>query len=340
MFRAAILGLGNIGSRFDDDKKRTGIWSHAKAYSMVEAVRVVAGADPDSEARRLFAERRGIPATYKDYRTLLDRERPDIVSVCSPTHLHAEMAYAALDAGAKAIFCEKPIAHSLEAARKMVALCRERGVVLAVNHSRRWDRNYLWPLDLIRQGKIGTLQRIVGYYSARVYNIGTHLIDTIHMYAGGRANWVIGEFVGPAEDPDPSVGGFMRCPGNILAAIVPLNKPSDLIFELELFGTEGRLRIADNGPTLDAYQFVESPHYSDYRELKQVNWPNPLPARERLVEAIRDIVSSIGSEKAPACSGQYGLAALEVAMAYCRSAAHDGAKQILPLPDGCNPKET
>lgn len=331
MVRAAIIGLGQIGSRFDEDPKRTGVWSHAGAYAQVSEVRLVAGADTDRGARDRFVARRGIAAVYEDYRALLAQEQPDLVSICSPTHLHAEMTLAAVEAGVKGIFCEKPIAESVESARRMVSRCRERGVVLAVNHTRRWDRNYLWPLRLLREGRIGAMQRVVAYYSARIFNIGTHLLDTIHMFTNASADWVSAEFTSAPDDPDPTAAGLMFFPGDMMGMIVPLNKPSDLIFELDLFGTEGRLRILDNGLRQESYQFEESPHYSHYRELHRKEWINPLPMTDRFVDAVRDLVSCLTTGQEPACGGTEGLAALETAVALCRSAASGGTRQTMPL---------
>lgn len=333
IIRAAIIGLGQIGSRFDEDPKRSGVWSHAGAYAQVPEVQLVAGADPNPEARQRFVARRGVTAVYEDYRALLAQERPDLVSICSPTHLHAEMTYAAVEAEVKAIFCEKPIAASLADARHMVSLCLERGVILAVNHTRRWDRNYLWPREVLRQGKIGALQRVVAYYSARVFNMGTHLFDTIHLYTGSPARWVIGEFSGPPDDPDPTTAGLLGLSNSIIGAIIPLSQPTDLIFEIDLFGTQGRLRILDNGLRLESYQFVDSPNYSRYRELQPVEWANILPVTDRFVAAVQDVVACLQRGGRPACGGPEGLAALETAVALCRSAATGNSRQALPLAD-------
>jgi predicted dehydrogenase len=309
------------------------VWTHASAYAQLPEVCLIAGADPDAGARNRFAERRGMAAVYGDYWALLAQERPDLVSICSPTQLHAEMTFAAVEAGVKAIFCEKPLAASLQDARRMVVTCREKGVVLAVNHTRRWDRNYLWPLDILRQGRIGILQRIVAHYPGRIFNMGTHIFDTIHMYTGGPAEWVIGEFAGVPDHNDPTVNGLLSFPKGIVGFIAASNQPADLIFEIDMFGTEGRLRILDNGLALECYQFADSPNYSHYRELHRMGWPNPLPAADRFVQAVRDIVTCVKTGLAPACGGSEGLAALETAVAFCRSASARGSKQILPLSD-------
>ena len=182
--RAGVIGLGQIGSRFDEDPKRLGVWSHASAYAQVPEVVLVAGADPDSSARLAFSTRWGLSPLYADYQQMLDAERLDLVSVCVPTPLHAEVVLAAADAGVRAIFCEKPIAATVEEGHRIVERCRRQGIALAVNHTRRWDLNYRWPRELLKQGFLGRLQSLVGYYSGGIYNIGTHLIDTMRMYGG------------------------------------------------------------------------------------------------------------------------------------------------------------
>lgn len=328
LLRAGIIGLGQVGSRFDEDPKRVGVWSHAAAYAQVPGVLLAAGADPDQEARSKFSARRGVSRLYTDYREMLRAEQLDVVSVCTPTLLHEEAVMAAADAGVKAIFCEKPIAATVEAGRRIVERCEKQGIVLAVNHTRRWDRNYRWPLELVKQGFLGKLQHVVGYYSGGIFNIGTHLLDVMRMY-GGNVDWVVGEWVGDRNTPDPTVAGMLRFSEGTTAKLLGFGNPSDLIFELDLVGDEGRIRILENGRRVETYRFAESRNYSGYREFTAVELSNSLPEEDRFVAAVKDLVRCVQNGGRPACSGRDGLAAVESATALCHSAAAGSVKQSL-----------
>src|SRR5205823_7881404 len=76
--------------------------------------------EPSATVREALAARYGIPATYADYRSLLDAGGLDAVVICSPAGTHAEVALAALDAGLH-VFVEKPMCITLTDADAIVA---------------------------------------------------------------------------------------------------------------------------------------------------------------------------------------------------------------------------
>ena len=163
MYRGAVIGLGIMGEVADGLGGRSPEWyppcSHADAYEMHPRVDLVAGAtrDPDRQAR--FREKRG-KAVYGDYRQLLEKERPDLVSIATPAMVHVEMVIAAAKAGVKAIWCEKAMAVSLDECDQMIAACEKSGTVLCINHQRRWDDRYQALRRLLQTGEIGKLQAI------------------------------------------------------------------------------------------------------------------------------------------------------------------------------------
>ncbi len=100
----------------------------------------MAAADPNPERLARFGARRGVDRLYADYRTMLERETPDVVSVCIPTRAHPRVVAIEVAAhaprGVKAIFLEKPIAQSLAEADRMIDAFQRHGVAVAVNHTR------------------------------------------------------------------------------------------------------------------------------------------------------------------------------------------------------------
>ena len=85
-YRAAIIGLGRIATMIDDEVEGSNHllpMSHMGSYLAVDNVEFVGGADPYTEQREAFANKHGVNCLYEDYKTMLEREKPDIVSVCT-----------------------------------------------------------------------------------------------------------------------------------------------------------------------------------------------------------------------------------------------------------------
>ncbi|HVK05363.1 MAG TPA: Gfo/Idh/MocA family oxidoreductase [Armatimonadaceae bacterium] len=117
-----------------------------------EAAEVVGVADINPEAARKTAERWGIARTHADHHALL----PDVdaVLVCTPTYTHAPIAIDALNAG-KHVFCEKPMARTLDQAEAMRAASQKSGARLQVGFVRRFDDEWLAFGEALRAGAIG-----------------------------------------------------------------------------------------------------------------------------------------------------------------------------------------
>jgi predicted dehydrogenase len=86
----------------------------------------------------------------------LDEMLPDVdvVDICSPTHLHCDMALKAAAAG-KHIICEKPLARTTKQAQKIVTACRKAGVQLLVAHVVRFFPEYALAHSTVMEGQIG-----------------------------------------------------------------------------------------------------------------------------------------------------------------------------------------
>lgn len=105
MYRG-IIGTGRIAGSIQDEVERLPLtfllpYSHAGAYAAVPSTRLVAAADPSADRLREFAVRWQVDATYNDYRTMLDTEHLDIVSICTPTRTHVAIATDVVASGAK-----------------------------------------------------------------------------------------------------------------------------------------------------------------------------------------------------------------------------------------------
>lgn len=138
MTRIGIVGAGSMGA------------VHAGAWDLLDADLVgVTAAEPDiAEA---LATRHGA-RSFPNVSSLL--AEVDVLDVCAPTHLHAEMVLAAADAGVHVI-CEKPLARSVEQGAQARAACEHAGVRLLVAHVVRFFPEYAAARDAVLRGAIG-----------------------------------------------------------------------------------------------------------------------------------------------------------------------------------------
>ncbi len=109
MIRVAIIGLGAATHNI-----------HLPAYSELRnTVTVVSGCDIDSDARTYAKRKWHLPEVYDNPQEMIEKTRPDIVSICTPPSLHHEQCLMALDYDCH-VFCEKPLAESLSQADEIV----------------------------------------------------------------------------------------------------------------------------------------------------------------------------------------------------------------------------
>lgn len=143
------LGFGLIG---------TGMAGGCNACELefVEGARLAAVCSRDPARARAFAAEHGAVNWYTDYERLIADPEVDAVLVLTPTGLHAEMTIAAAEAG-KHVLVEKPIEATLEAARRMIRVCREREVRLGVIFQMRFGRVAEELRHLLSGGGLGEI---------------------------------------------------------------------------------------------------------------------------------------------------------------------------------------
>src|SRR5688572_13245343 len=128
---SAAIRFGLIGSGFMGRAHSIALHSVAATFGADYAVECVALADATAERARQAASSLGFAHSTGDWRELIADPRIDVVDICTPNHLHAEMALAALAAG-KHVYCEKPLALDIEESATVVEAARRAGVCNAI----------------------------------------------------------------------------------------------------------------------------------------------------------------------------------------------------------------
>ena len=320
-YNAAIIGLGNIGFLLSLDPKRKGTWSHSYAYLNCERTTLVGAVEPDAEKRRLFIERFPDVQVHETIDNLFANHDIDVVSICTPTATHYEVFRELSGRPVKAIFCEKPFTLNLHESRKCIEMAERSEIIVAVNHTRRWNANYRRGAVLTGLGEIGTVTTVNAFYPGQIYNIGTHLFDTIRILLNRDPIMVSGVFTSSAEKKDPSVSGVIMFKGDIFCTFAATGKREDMIFEVDVIGSEGRVQVLKNGMEVNVYRFMESKNYSGYRELGE-SGKFAGDAGDPLLEAVNEIVEVLDGEKSrvscDALDGYWSLAIVEAALQSAR----------------------
>src|SRR5262245_12475772 len=122
---------------------------------------VVAVADPVEKGRADAVKKTGAKAGYADYRKMLEKEKPQIVSIAT-RHLdqHKDMVVACANAGAS-IFLEKPMARTLEEADEMVKACEAKHVKLAIAFQTHYSPRLARVKEMLAE-KVGDLLELRG----------------------------------------------------------------------------------------------------------------------------------------------------------------------------------
>jgi myo-inositol 2-dehydrogenase/D-chiro-inositol 1-dehydrogenase len=141
-----LIGTGRIGR----------LHAENLAYRVPQANLLVV-ADVAVESARQVASDYGIPKAVGNYRAVVDDPDVQAVVICSPTGTHAQIIEEAAQAG-KHIFCEKPVALSLDAIDGALAAVERAGIKLQVGFNRRFDSNYARVRKAIVEGEIGRPQ--------------------------------------------------------------------------------------------------------------------------------------------------------------------------------------
>lgn len=175
--RIALVGTGFIGRRHI---------AFLRSHSIFDPV---AGADPAPDSKA-YLDSQGMQH-FSDYRKMLDDVRPEGVVVATPNQLHEEVAVACLERGIPAMV-EKPIAHTVESARRIVEAAKKHNVPVLVGHHRRHNPLMRAALEFIQSGGIGQMIAVAAvdlrrkpdsYYKAawrREPGGGPMLINGIH----------------------------------------------------------------------------------------------------------------------------------------------------------------
>jgi predicted dehydrogenase len=325
--------------------------------------KIIAVADADPKGLAEAAKRLGGVQAYADYKVMLASAKPDIAAICSRhIHEHRDMIVAAIEAGVKGIYIEKPFVRTLAEADEIVKLCADKGVRLAIAHRNRYHPVVDVVKKLVASGEIGELKevRVRGKQDQRgggldLWVLGGHGFNLATLFTGPAISCEATIHVEgrPATKADirPGDEGVGLIVGDEIHARyetksgIPLyfdskkGKPAKgTPFGARLIGTKGVISL----------QIDEEPLAILERDGKKtpittagIGQPEPIKDI-RLINgghhgAIRDLLAAIAEKREPLCGPEAGLETVELTLGVFASFAAGGKKVALPLDDRQHP---
>jgi len=262
-----VIGYGFIGR------------VHAQHYMNNKNVDRVIIADP-LEVNRESARKMGL-MTYEDFEDMLNSEKLDAVSICTPHNTHKDIALRVMDFKIP-ILLEKPIATSREEIKGIIEKSEKLNIKVMVAHSLRFSDTFRLAKKMIDDGELGKILFIIGKYLAfkdynqypkwkttkkeawggTLFRDGIHIVDAIVWFSGKKVSSAKGlplNLLFDTEVEDTFLGTINFQDGSIAQlSMSSITKGFEQI-GLEVYGTGGSLKV--NNDELILYKEDEIPKY-------------------------------------------------------------------------------
>ncbi|MBA2116542.1 Gfo/Idh/MocA family protein [Bremerella alba] len=212
-------GRGNYGHGLDT------------MWLKINEAKIVAVADADKRGLSLATKRLEGAKGFADYQAMLKQVQPEIVSVC-PRHpdQHYDMILAAIQSGAKGIYCEKPFVRTPGEADALIAAAKQHGTKVAVAHRNRYHPALKHIDQLIESGKLGKVLELRGKGKGDhrgggedLWVLGSHILNLFCYFGNGKPKHCSGMLLQDgqlvtAKDVLPGAEGLGPLAGNEIHA--------------------------------------------------------------------------------------------------------------------------
>ncbi|TDV72365.1 Gfo/Idh/MocA family protein [Pseudomonas sp. LP_7_YM] len=158
------LGIGLIGTGFMGRAHALAFQNARTTFDLPVNLKLHALADADAARAEHCARAWGFDHSHADWQQLISDPAVNLVAITTPNHLHCPMAMAALEAG-KAVYCEKPLAVSLDQARAMHSAAVKAGVVTRVGYNYQHNPIIGLARNMIESGELGQIISFQGEFS-------------------------------------------------------------------------------------------------------------------------------------------------------------------------------
>ena len=331
MLKVAVIGVGSMGA------------NHARVYSELPEAKLVAVVDSRAAVAENIARRWGINA-YTDFQEMLEKERPDAVSIAVPTALHEEATISALEAGVD-VLVEKPITSTPEAGLRVIECARKNRRQLMGGHIVRFNPAMQELKKKLTEGMLGRIFQIncrrIGPFPSRIQDVGVivdlapHDIDIMRYLTGLNPLRVFAEIEQRLHtNHEDLLLGLLRFPENISGGLEINWLTPTKVREVTVLGERGMFKVDDLTQDLYFYENVQASGntWSALTTLKGVGEGSmtrfSFPRYEPLKAELQAFLHAVESGEPIPVSGEDSLIALKVALAMIKAGQTHKVQEI------------
>jgi predicted dehydrogenase len=370
---ALVLSVASLAAQSAERPLTVGVIGHTgqgnyghgedTVWLKIPQTKIVAVADADPKGLADAAKRLSGVKAYADYKVMLAEAKPDVAAICSRhIHEHRDMIVAAIEAGVKGIYVEKPFVRTLAEADEIVKLCADKGVRLAIAHRNRYHPVLDVVKQLVASGEIGELKevRVRGKQDQRgggldLWVLGGHGFNLATLFTGSAISCEATILVEgrPATKADIRAGdeGVGLIVGDEIRARYETKSGIPLYFDSKkgtpakgtpfgarLIGTKGVISLQ-----IDEEPLAILERDGQKTPITTAGVGKPEPIKEiRLINgghhgAVRDLIAAIAEKRETLCGPEAGRETVELTLAAFASFAAGGVKVALPLTDRQHP---
>jgi len=310
VLRVGVIGCGPIGL------------CHARALASCPQAALAGVCDVDVKRAEAAARAFGARA-FGSARELIDRLKPEAVTIATPDHLHVDVALEAMQAGVH-VFCEKPLATSADEARRLVEHAEANRVRLGVDYNRRFGFGYRQARAWIDAGRLGELRHAVVHVTDHLppayvlepskYGILTcllsHHIDLVRWLCGEvRSVTALARRAKEGAHVSDVVLVLELANGALATITGGYREGQARTWErMEMSGSEGSIAVED--VTREARLFQRSPDHAEIRRENHFEAGDAFHATIGL--HVQAFVERIAAGQDPPVTGRDGLRGLEI----------------------------
>lgn len=324
MYKAAVIGLGNMGMLYDLEPQRPHPSTHVFAYEMSFGFRLICGIDSDERKKEILHDVSVEAMFYSSLEEAISTgilNDVDVISICTPPSTHLDILLKLIELGiGKILFCEKPVVKEMKEADELIKAVRESDVIVIPNISRRWNTGLRQVRELIESKKHGALEKINIRYTRGIYNTGAHLFDLLKMWTGSPIQRVftLGKTKTSAYPEKTFSFYFEQCDG-VSGYAEAVDDRKYYLFDIDFYCTEGKIEMRNSGDDIRFYMTAPHHLFQGFCELSLDSSKSKLLNDACIKNALDNIYRVLENREEPYCSLMDAIYPLHVATALERS---------------------
>jgi len=266
--KTGIIGLGRIGSHWDNGILCAHPRSHVGAILQNENFKLSAACDSSNANRTRFENewKLNIP-TYSSVEEMLEREQLEVITVAVPAPVHYPVLKAAVKSRPRIIFCEKPFCASVSEAGEICDSAEKEGIILLVNYHRRWDEN-IRALKKKLDAMPSIPEHVSVFYRKGLLNYGSHLVNLLMFFFGPVVSVKSMPVSGEPDLDDPSVSSTFHFQSGLEISMIGIDSVKYELFDIDIYYSECRFRLEFGGYVIEEQKVVKDLYFKDYVNLK------------------------------------------------------------------------